>query len=147
MHVATIIRRIDFNAAHQLYSRQLSESENQALFGKCANPHFHGHNYTVWVSLRGPIDPVTGMVFNLGDLKRILKREVEDYLDHKNLNLEVDEFRELVPTAENIARVIHERLERHLGELLHGVRLQETPRNIVEYRTSSSDTRGAPDSR
>src|SRR5258708_37900267 len=98
----TITRRLMFNAAHRVHNPALSDEENQAIFGKCNNPNWHGHNYTLDVSVTGPIDARTGYVVDLSELKAIVSREVVDKADHKNFNLEVDFMRGLIPTTENI---------------------------------------------
>ena len=95
-----VSRKAHFNAAHRLHRKDWSDAENEAHFGKCSNPHFHGHNYELIVSVTGPIDPNTGYVMDMKILKDHIKREVEDAFDHKNLNLEVPEFSDLIPTAE-----------------------------------------------
>lgn len=130
----TINRKAHFNAAHRLFKEGWSDEQNLNVFGKCSNPLYHGHNYEMIVSVTGEIDPDTGFVMNLDVLKKIILTEVEDYLDHKNLNLEVEEFKNLNPTAENIAVVIWNRIRAKLNENLDlKVTLYETPRNFVEY--------------
>jgi 6-pyruvoyltetrahydropterin/6-carboxytetrahydropterin synthase len=129
-----VSRRAHFNAAHRLYRPDWSDERNEAIFGKCNNPHFHGHNYELIVSVTGEIDPETGFVIDVKILKDLIKSEVEDALDHKNLNQEVAEFKKLNPTAENIAVVIWNKLRPHIdasSEL--EVVLYETPRNFVTY--------------
>jgi len=118
-----------------LYRPDWSDEKNAQVFGKCSNPHFHGHNYELIVSLTGEIDPETGYVFDLGILKNLIKREVEDAFDHKNLNVEVPEFKTLNPTAENICVVIYEKLRKEIPTHLDlKVKLYETPRNFVSYK-------------
>jgi 6-pyruvoyltetrahydropterin/6-carboxytetrahydropterin synthase len=134
MPTVTVTRRVHFNAAHRLHSPQLSEAENQRVFGPCNNPNSHGHNYELDVSVEGDVDPVTGYVVDLGIVKRIAEESVVAALDHKNLNLDVPEFRDLNPTAENIAIVIWRKLEGKVPGRLVKVVLWETPRNFVEYR-------------
>jgi 6-pyruvoyltetrahydropterin/6-carboxytetrahydropterin synthase len=134
MPTVTVTRRVHFNAAHRLHSPQLSEAENQRVFGPCNNPNSHGHNYELDVSVEGDVDPVTGYVVDLGIVKRIAEESVVAALDHKNLNLDVPEFRDLNPTAENIAIVIWRKLEGKVPGRLVKVVLWETPRNYVEYR-------------
>ena len=130
----TISRKAHFNAAHKLYRPDWSDEKNESVFGKCANDNFHGHNYDLTVSLTGKVDPETGYVYDLGKLKDIIKQEVEDYLDHKNLNLDIPEFKNLNPTAENIAILIYDRLINHFKpDLKLKITLFETPRNFVEY--------------
>ena len=130
-----ITRREEFCAAHRLLNPVLSDEEHARLYGQCFNPHYHGHNYVVEVTLRGAVDPGTGMVFNLADLKRILREEVVEALDHKNLNEDAAAFmKDRIPTAENVAVAIWERLAGHIdAELLHRVRLFENERNFVDY--------------
>ena len=129
-----IFRKAHFNAAHRLHVPSWSDEKNFEVFGKCANPHFHGHNYEFEVKLTGEVDPVTGILINLKDLKEIIKSHVEDKLDHKNLNEEIPEFKDLVPTVENICLVIWRVLREQIDDKYDlVVRLYETPRNFVEY--------------
>lgn len=129
-----VSRKAHFNAAHRLYRKDWGDEENWKVFGKCNNPNFHGHNYELVVSVTGEIDPETGFVIDMNVLKSMIREQVEDYLDHKNLNLEVKEFKTLNPTAENIAVVIFNRLRPHLDSNLElEVVLYETPRNFVTY--------------
>ena len=129
-----VIRKAHFNAAHRQHNPAWDAAKNQTVFGLCNNPNGHGHNYELEVRVAGEIDPDTGMVVDLSWLADLIRREVEDRFDHKNLNLDTVEFRHLNPTAENIAVVIWKILRKHLPEQhdLH-VRLYETPRNFVEY--------------
>ena len=130
----TISRKAHFNAAHRLYRKDWSDDKNEQVFGKCSNPNFHGHNYEMIVSVTGKIDPKTGYVIDIKTLKDLIKSEVEDAFDHKNLNVEVQEFRDLNPTAENIVVVIYNKLKPHLKrEHDLEVTLFETPRNFVTY--------------
>ena len=130
----TVSRRAHFNAAHRLYRPDWSAEKNDAVFGKCNNPNFHGHNYELVVSVTGEIDPETGYVVDVKILKDFIKSEVEDAFDHKNLNLDVPEFKNLNPTAENIVVVIYNKLKAVLGAHLSlEVTLYETPRNFVSY--------------
>ena len=130
----SIFRKEHFNAAHRLHVESWTKEKNLEVFGKCNNPNFHGHNYELEVKLTGEIDPVTGYFMNLVDLKKIIHDKVVDAFDHKNFNLEIDEFKTLNPTVENIAIVIWDRLRSEIDESLElGVRLYETPRNYVEY--------------
>ena len=132
-----LYRRSHFNAAHRLFRKDWSDEKNWEVFGKCSNPHYHGHNYVLEVGLEGDIDPETGFLINLDELKEIIKTEVEDYLDHKNLNLEIPEFKDLNPTVENIAVVIWNRLSKRLSDRFKlSVKLFETPRNFVLYTGS-----------
>ena len=129
-----VSRKAHFNAAHRLYRPEWSFEKNDAVFGKCNNPNFHGHNYELIVSATGEIDPETGFVIDVKVLKDLIKKEVEDALDHKNLNEEVPEFKELNPTAENIAVVIWNKLRPHIdADKELEVVLYETPRNFVTY--------------
>lgn len=129
-----VSKKAHFNAAHRLYRKDWADVKNEEIFGKCNNPNFHGHNYELIVSVTGEIDPETGFVIDVKILKDLIKNEVEDYMDHKNLNLEVADFKELNPTAENIAVVIWKKLRPHIdknNEL--EVVLYETPRNFVTF--------------
>ncbi len=135
MPIATLIRRVTFSAAHRLHSRQLSDRENLELFGKCNNPNGHGHNYTLEVSVRGTVDPITGMIMNLSTLSDVIEAEVVRQLDHKHLNLDLPAFREINPTAENIAVFIWKVLQEKLPPgLLCEIKLHETENNMVIYR-------------
>ena len=130
----TVSRRAHFNAAHKLYRPDWTDQKNVEVFGKCANKNFHGHNYELIVSLTGEIDKETGYVYDLGKLKSIIKSEVEEYLDHKNLNLDIDDFKNLNPSAENIAVLIYNRLIKYFDDSYKlKITLYETPRNFVEY--------------
>ena len=130
----TVSRKAHFNAAHRLYRSDWSFEKNDAIFGKCNNPNFHGHNYELIVSVTGEIDPETGYVIDVKILKDFIKSEVEDAFDHKNLNLDVPEFKGLNPTAENIVVVIYNKLKAVLDDHLElEVTLFETPRNFVSY--------------
>ncbi|MFD2552495.1 6-pyruvoyl tetrahydropterin synthase family protein [Bizionia sediminis] len=130
----TVSRKAHFNSAHRLYRKDWSNEKNDAVFGKCNNPNYHGHNYDLIVSVTGEIDQETGYVIDVKVLKDLIKSEVEDAFDHKNLNLDVPDFRDLNPTAENIAVVIYNKLRPHLGAHLDmEVTLYETPRNFVTY--------------
>lgn len=130
----SVCRKAHFNAAHRLHNPAFSEQENQTLFGKCNNPNFHGHNYTLEVWVKGQIDPQTGYVIDLKILKDLIETEVENRFDHKNLNLDTAEFKNLNPTAENICVVCWKLIRTKLNpHLTLKVRLYETERNIVEY--------------
>jgi 6-pyruvoyltetrahydropterin/6-carboxytetrahydropterin synthase len=134
MPKVTVHRKAHFNAAHRLYRKDWSDEKNFEVFNKCSNPNFHGHNYELIVSLTGEIDNETGYVFDLGILKNHIKSEIEDAFDHKNLNLEVPEFKDLNPTAENICVVTYNKLRNLLPTNLDlEVTLYETPRNFVSY--------------
>jgi 6-pyruvoyltetrahydropterin/6-carboxytetrahydropterin synthase len=129
-----IFRKEHFNAAHRLFVPGWTDEQNLKQFGKCSNPHYHGHNYELVVKVSGVPDPVTGYVIDLSDLSSIIQKHVLSRFDHKNLNLDTQEFAELNPTAENIVFVIYEILRRHLDAKLDlSVRLYETERNFVEY--------------
>lgn len=131
---ASVIRRANFNAAHRLSIDNWSAEENKEVFGACANPNYHGHNYVLEVKVTGPIDSHTGMVMDLKQLKDIIEEEVIEPFDHSNLNLDVPDFRGLNPTAENIAVVIWRKLRARLANNLElHVKLFETERNAVEY--------------
>lgn len=129
-----VSRKAHFNAAHRLYRPDWSSAQNQEVFGLCNNPNYHGHNYELIVSVTGEIDPITGYVMDMKVLKDLIKSEVEEAFDHKNLNVEVPEFKALNPTAENIAVVIYDKLKPHLDTTMDlEVVLYETPRNYVTY--------------
>lgn len=130
----TVSRKAHFNAAHRLYRADWDTAQNEAVFGKCSNEFFHGHNYELIVHVTGDIDPVTGYVMDMKVLRDLIKAEVEDAFDHKNLNVQVPEFKNLIPTAENIVVVIYNKLRPHLesNQDLEVV-LYETPRNFVKY--------------
>jgi 6-pyruvoyltetrahydropterin/6-carboxytetrahydropterin synthase len=130
----SVFRKGHFNAAHRLHVAQWDDAKNKEVFGLCNNPNFHGHNYNLTVKLTGEIDPLTGYVIDLKIVKDIIKEEVEDRFDHKNLNLDTEEFKHLNPTAENIAVVIWNKLRKRLDDKLElTVTLYETERNYVEY--------------
>ncbi len=130
----TLSRKAHFNAAHRLYRKDWSDEKNNEVFGKCNNPNFHGHNYELIASVTGEINPETGYVIDIKELKAIIKSEVEDAFDHKNLNLEVPEFKGLNPTAENIVVVIYNKIKAKLNpDLELEITLYETPRNFVKY--------------
>ncbi|AVI49882.1 6-pyruvoyl tetrahydrobiopterin synthase [Pukyongia salina] len=130
----TVYRKAHFNAAHRLYRKDWSDEKNEEIFGKCNNPHYHGHNYELEVGVTGEVDPETGYLIDIKVLKDLIREEIEDAFDHKNLNLEVPEFANLNPTAENIAKVIWEKLRPRLDSKFDlSVKLYETPRNFVLY--------------
>jgi 6-pyruvoyltetrahydropterin/6-carboxytetrahydropterin synthase len=130
----TVFRKAHFNAAHRLFREDWSDEKNREVFGKCSNPHYHGHNYELEVGLTGKVDPETGYLIDLKLLKDIIKEEVEDPFDHKNLNLQVPEFKKRNPTVENIAIVIYDKLRKRLDERYKiTIKLFETPRNFVVY--------------
>lgn len=131
----TVSRKAHFNAAHRLFRSDWDMQKNQDVFGKCNNPNYHGHNYELIVSVTGNVNPETGYVIDMKDLAEIIKTEVEEYLDHKNLNLDVEEFKILNPTAEHIAFVIYNKIKPFLpSELELEITLYETPRNFVTYK-------------
>jgi len=133
-HRVSVFRKESFNAAHRLHNRAWSDEKNAAVFGKCNNPSFHGHNYELIVQVTGPLDPDTGYVIDMGKLGALIRELIIEKFDHRNLNLEVAEFAELNPTAENIAIVIYSILRPHIGHNLElKIRLYETERNFVEY--------------
>ncbi len=131
----TVSRKAHFNAAHRLYRKDWTPEQNDAVFGLCNNPNFHGHNYEVIVSVTGKINPETGYVIDMKELKEIIYNQVEIPFDHKNLNLDVEEFKELNPTAENIVVVIWNKIRAKIDSNLDlEVVLYETPRNFVSYK-------------
>ena len=130
----TVNRKAHFNAAHRLFNQNWSDEKNLEIFGKCSFPNFHGHNYEIIVAVKGEVDPETGFVMNLDELRQIIEVEVEDYLDHKNLNIDIEEFKNTNPTAENIVILIWNKIRAKLNaDLELKVTLYETPRNFVEY--------------
>jgi len=130
----TVSRKAHFNAAHRLYRKEWNQEQNESVFGKCANPHYHGHNYELIVHVTGTIDPETGYVIDMKILKDLIQQEVEEAFDHKNLNEEVEDFFSLIPTVENIAVVIYKKLRPHLvAEQDLSITLYETPRNYVTF--------------
>jgi len=129
-----VFRKEHFNAAHRLNNPEWSEDKNREVFGKCANANYHGHNYELVVKLVGPIDPETGYVFDMKELSALIKESVLKKFDHKNLNLDTDEFKDINPSAENIAVVIWNILRNQIEEKFElTVRVYETERNFVEY--------------
>lgn len=126
-------RRTTFNAAHRLHNPSWTDEKNSSVFGKCNSPNYHGHNYVLETWVEGDIDPETGYVIDLGVLKEIIKEEVEEPFDHRNFNLDVPEFKNLNPTAENIAKVIFEKLQSRLSNYKVTIRLYETENNFVEF--------------
>lgn len=132
--IVTVSRKAHFNAAHRLYRKDWSDEKNSAVFGKCSNPNFHGHNYELIVSVTGRINKETGYVMDMKILKDIIKEEIEDAFDHKNLNVEVPEFKDLNPTAENIVVITYNKIKAKLDPILDlEIVLYETPRNFVTY--------------
>ncbi len=130
----SVYRKAHFNAAHRLHNPNWDNETNRRVFGKCNNPNYHGHNYDLTVRVTGEVDPDTGYVIDMKIIKDLIKKHVEDRFDHKNLNLDTEEFRSLIPTAENIAVVIWEKLRAELDQKYDlSVILYETERNFVEY--------------
>ena len=133
----TVHRKAHFNAAHRLFRKDWSDKKNNEVFGKCSNPNYHGHNYELIVSVTGNVDPETGFVIDLGQLEDLIYKEIEVPFDHKNLNVEVEEFRDLIPTAEHISYVIYQKLRKHIDSSKElEITLYETPRNFVTYSGS-----------
>ncbi|MFZ3214514.1 MAG: 6-carboxytetrahydropterin synthase [Candidatus Acidiferrales bacterium] len=130
----SLTRRYDFAASHRLHAPELSEEENQRVYGKCNNPHGHGHNYALEVTVTGPVHPATGMVANLGELDSFVERQILAAFDQRNLNEEVAEFRKVVPTTENVCREIFRRLRVFPAAHLEQVRIEETSKNSFEVR-------------
>ena len=129
-----VIRKAHFNAAHRLHNDDWSAEKNKDVFGKCNNPNYHGHNYDLEVKVVGEVNPDTGYVMDMKILKQFIKSEVTEIYDHKNLNLDVPDFKTTIPTAENIASAIYERLRVHITAPLElKIKLYETSRNFVEY--------------
>jgi len=134
MPIAAVTRRVHFNAAHRLHNPRHSDEWNATTFGPCNNPNWHGHNYELDLTVEGEIDPETGYVMDVGILKGLAERHVVSVLDHKNLNLDIPWFRDLLPSAENIARVVWRELRPHIpAPLAFRVRVWETPRNWVDH--------------
>lgn len=128
-----MVRRAHFCAAHRVYNPEWSDEKNMEVFGPCSHPNYHGHNYMLEVMVRGEVDPQTGYVIDLRLLKQLIEEEVMKPFDHKNLNLDTEEFAQMVPSTENLAIVIWRRLRRRLPAHLElGVRLHETVNNYVE---------------
>ncbi|HAV53861.1 6-pyruvoyl trahydropterin synthase family protein [Aequorivita vladivostokensis] len=131
----TVYRKAHFNAAHRLFRKDWDDAKNLQVFGKCSNPNYHGHNYELEVGISGEVDPETGFLIDLKILSDIIKEEVEDAFDHKNLNIEVPEFKNLNPTVENIAVVIWNKIRKRIDSAYGiSVKLYETPRNFVLYK-------------
>ena len=139
----SLTRRYRFAASHRLYSAAFSEEENKRLYGKCGNPHGHGHNYVVEVTVTGPVDPTTGMVANLGELDPFVAHAVLEPFDQKYLNEEVSQFHDHVPTTENVCREIYRRLRNFPSARLEKVWIEETSNNSFEFAGES----GAPQER
>ncbi|MEO9485313.1 MAG: 6-carboxytetrahydropterin synthase [Ekhidna sp.] len=136
MHRVTVNRKEHFNAAHRLYNPNWSDEKNEEVFDKCNNPNWHGHNYEIIVSLTGEVDSETGYVYDMKKLSDLIKERVLSRFDHKNLNLDVTEFENLNPTAENIVKVIYDLLRPKIEDRYEmKITLYETERNFVEYPT------------
>jgi 6-pyruvoyltetrahydropterin/6-carboxytetrahydropterin synthase len=140
----SVTRRYRFAASHRLHTPRLSEAQNQALYGKCNHPYGHGHNYEVEITVRGPVEGSTGRAVNLAQLDRLVQTEVLDAFDHRNLNAEIGQFAELVPTSENLALELERRLRVAWGGAFPGewprlekIRIAETARNIFEVSGKS----------
>ncbi|CAM3280302.1 6-carboxytetrahydropterin synthase [Aquirufa ecclesiirivi] len=130
----SVFRKEHFNAAHRLYNANWSDEKNQEVFGLCNNPNFHGHNYELIVQITGTINPETGYVIDMKEVSQLIQKEIIKKFDHKNLNLDVPEFAQLNPTAENIALVIYQKIRAALATNLDlKIRLYETERNFVEF--------------
>ncbi len=131
-----LTRREIFNAAHRLYRPDWTDEKNSEVYGKCANPNWHGHNYILLVTVKGDLKPDLGYVVDLKTLSKVIRETIIERLDHKNLNLEVDFMQGKVASTENIAMAIWDELEPEIGKLdveLHSIRLEETENNFVEY--------------
>ena len=131
-----LTRRERFSAAHRLFNPELSDGENEKIYGPCSNPNWHGHNYILWITIAGEVNPETGYVVDLKELSQIIREQIIVKLDHKNINLEVDFMKELFVSTENLAMGIWDQLKPHveaLGVRLHSVKIQETENNTVEY--------------
>jgi 6-pyruvoyltetrahydropterin/6-carboxytetrahydropterin synthase len=136
MSIVYLTRREVFNAAHRMFQPDWDEAKNAEVFGKCSNPNWHGHNYTLYVTVKGYINPETGYVVNLSHLSQIIKREIIDKIDHKNINIEVDFMQGLIASSENLAIAFWKILEnevKNLGIELHCIKIVETENNLVEY--------------
>ncbi len=131
--IATICRRAHFNAAHRLHNPSWSDEKNREVFGKCNSLYFHGHNFELEVRVRGEVDPNTGFVIDLGELGGIIKEQVEDRFDHKNLNVDCPEFENLLPSTEHLAKVIYDILKPIIGDRKLHITLFETAKNGAEY--------------
>lgn len=131
-----ITRRETFNAAHRLFNPEWDEQKNETVFGKCSNPNWHGHNYVLFVTVKGKVNPQTGFTINLKELSTIIKKHIIDVVDHKNLNIDVGFMKGIMPSTENLAIAIWNELEKPLTSYaakLHCVKLYETENNFVEY--------------
>jgi len=133
-----VTRRVHFNAAHRIFNPAWGDTQNEAVFGKCSNPLWHGHNYEMEVTVASSPDPDTGYVFDLGRLKDLLEERILEKVDHKNLNEQVDFLKGIIPTSENLVVAFWNEICDHVAPAkLHTIKLWETPRNLVEYRGES----------
>jgi 6-pyruvoyltetrahydropterin/6-carboxytetrahydropterin synthase len=136
MKTVFLTRRERFNSAHRMFRPDWSDEKNLEVFGKCSNPNWHGHNYILFVTVKGQINPETGYVVDLSLLGQIIRQEIVEKLDHKNINIEVDFMKDKIVSSENLAINIWEQLEPHVNALgieLHRIRLEETENNFIEY--------------
>uniref|UniRef100_A0A336LQR4 6-pyruvoyl tetrahydrobiopterin synthase n=1 Tax=Culicoides sonorensis TaxID=179676 RepID=A0A336LQR4_CULSO len=140
--VVFLTRKETFSACHRLHSTQLSDAENLEIFGKCNNPNGHGHNYTVEITVRGPVNSKTGMVMNITDLKNYMEKAIMKPLDHKNLDKDVPYFKNTISTTENLAVFIWDSMRTYMArpELLYEVKIFETDKNSVRYRGHDTTT-------
>jgi 6-pyruvoyltetrahydropterin/6-carboxytetrahydropterin synthase len=132
-----LTRRERFNAAHRMFREEWSDEENMEVYGKCSNPNWHGHNYNLFITVKGEVNPEIGLVVNLKTLSKLIKDHVIEKIDHKNMNVEVDFMKGRIASSENLAIAIWEVLEPHINELgveLDCVKLEETENNFIEYR-------------
>lgn len=129
-----LTRRVTFSSSHRLYSNQLTEKENWEVFDKCSYENGHGHNYQLFITLKGYADPITGMLMNVSELKEIVQQHVLDEFDHRHLNKDIEEFKSLQPTVENIIVVIWKKLKPHCKNLLYELKLTETENIYTTYK-------------
>ena len=130
-----VVRRERFSAGHTLFNPEFSDERNREVFGKCSNPAGHGHNYVLEVTLRGEIDPDTGYLYDLKELAALMRKLIVDDVDHRNLNVDVDWLRGVIPTTENLAQIFFDRVDANLpADLLYAVRVRETEKNWAERR-------------
>lgn len=141
----SLTRRYSFPASHRLFRADWSDAENHRIFGKCANPHGHGHNYVLEVTVIGPVDSATGMIANLSDLDAFVRTRVLDDFDHANLNEQIPEFHETIPTTENLCRVIFDRLSGFSHARVERVRVEETAKNSFECIAETAPSRETPE--
>lgn len=131
-----LTRRERFNAAHRMFRQEWNDQQNTKVFGKCSNPNWHGHNYILFITVKGEVNEQTGYLINLHELSQLINMVIIDKLDHKNINLEVDFMKDIIPSSENLAIAIWKQLESHVSQLnasLHCVKIEETENNFVEY--------------